>query len=280
MSPVSARRIAGLPAGPFRNVFVKSLRDQRRALLGWSIGIVLVVGLMVALWPSVRNMPNLEQLMANYPEAMRKLFNVQTISTGTGYLNAELFSLIVPVLFIVFGIGRGARLIAGEEEAGTLDVLLVTPVSRIRLLLHQAAALVVGTLVLGLVLFGATVALAAALTMGVGVATIASSALAMALLGIEHGLLALAVGAVTGRRAVAVAAAASVAVLGYLLYVAGQLVDAVRPWRVISPFWQALHGGPLGAGWQVSYLWLAVGALVFVSLSLPVFDHRDIAAAR
>jgi hypothetical protein len=26
-----------------RNVFLKSLRDQRRALLGWSIGILLLV---------------------------------------------------------------------------------------------------------------------------------------------------------------------------------------------------------------------------------------------
>jgi ABC-2 type transport system permease protein len=40
-------------------------------------------------------------------------------------VNAELSSALVPILF--YAICRGARAIAGKEESGTLDVLLVTP---------------------------------------------------------------------------------------------------------------------------------------------------------
>jgi ABC-type transport system involved in cytochrome c biogenesis ATPase subunit len=47
-------------------------------------------------------------------------------------------SRALPVLFLVYGIGRGARAVAGEEEAGTLDVLLVTRVSPARLVLARA----------------------------------------------------------------------------------------------------------------------------------------------
>jgi ABC-2 type transport system permease protein len=120
----------------FRNVFLKTLRDQRRSLVGWSIGVVILVLLEAALWPSVRDMPDLQQFLASYPEAMRKLFNLEEFGTGTGFMNAELFSALLPVLFIIFAVGRGARILAGEEEAGTLDVLLVTPVSAVRLVLQ------------------------------------------------------------------------------------------------------------------------------------------------
>ena len=44
---------------------------------------------------------------------------------------------MVPLLLLVAAIGAGARAIAGEEERGTLDLLLSTPVSRRRLALEK-----------------------------------------------------------------------------------------------------------------------------------------------
>ncbi|HEX7745568.1 MAG TPA: ABC transporter permease subunit [Micromonosporaceae bacterium] len=261
-----------------RSVFRKSLRDQRRALVGWSIGIVLLILLEAALWPSIRDMPDLSQFLQSYPESMRKLFNLEDFGTGTGFLNAELFSAMLPILFIVFAIGRGARSVAGEEEAGTLDVLLMTRVSPVRLVLQQAAALATAVFALGTVLFAAVLACSAAFGLGIGAADLAGGALAMVLLGLEFGWLALAVGAATGRRALAIGVASAAAVAAYVLYVAGQLVDAVKPWQPLSPFQQALDGGPLGAGLPAAYGWMPLAGAVVVALVLPVFNGRDIAA--
>jgi ABC-2 type transport system permease protein len=44
-----------------RNVFTKSLLGQRRALVGWSIGIALLVLLEASLWSSIRNMPGFDE---------------------------------------------------------------------------------------------------------------------------------------------------------------------------------------------------------------------------
>ena len=118
-----------------RSVFVKSLYDQRRAVLGFGLGTALLVLLECAMWPSIRSMPALDEFLANYPEAMRRLFNLQDLGTGTGFVNAELFSLLVPILFLAFAIARGSRAVAGEEESGTLDVLLVTSVTTTTLVL-------------------------------------------------------------------------------------------------------------------------------------------------
>ena len=56
----------------------------------------------------------------------------------------ELFSLMAPLLLIVFSIGAGASAIAGEEDRHTLELLLANPVSRCRIVLEKLAALVAG----------------------------------------------------------------------------------------------------------------------------------------
>jgi ABC-2 type transport system permease protein len=260
----------------FRNVYLKSLRDQRRSLLGWSIGVVGLVVLMSAIWPTFRDMPDLQQFLENYPKQFGKLFNVDAMLSGSGYLNAELFSIMLPALFVIFGIARGARMIAGEEEAGTLEVLLVTRVSPVRLLLQQAAALATAVGGLGVMLFLAVLASSAMFGLGVAVSQAAVAALSMVLLGLEHGYLALAVGAMTGRRSLAIAVTGVVALLGYVLYIAGQLVDRFHDWQPVSPFHQAIHAGPIGGGLTGSFAWMAVAALVFVAVATPVFNRRDV----
>jgi ABC-2 type transport system permease protein len=262
----------------FGNVFLKTIRDQRRGLVGWGIGIGLLVAVEAALWPSIRDMPELKDMLANYPEAMQKMFDFDAMTTASGFLNAELFTLALPVLFLIYGIGHGARMIAGEEEAGTLEAVLVTPVSTTRLALHKAAALAMSLVVIGIVLLVVTVICSAAFGMDIGVGDIATASLAMVLLGVEFGSLALAVGTMTGRRVLAIGVAAAAAVAAYVLYVAGIFVSAVEPWQAWSPFHQALTGGPLGAGLPATYAWMAAAAVIFVAASLPVFDRRDIAA--
>ncbi len=262
-----------------RNVYTKCLRDQRRGFLGWSIGIVALVLLECALWPSISRMSGVQEFLRSYPEPLRKLFNMDQFMTGTGFLNAELFSMMLPILFLVFAIGRGARAIAGEEERGTLEVLLVNGISPNRLALEQAAVVLTSVAGLGAVLFGSIVICSALFDLGVGIGAAATGALSMTLLGIEFGLLATAVGAATGRRAVAIGATSVLAVAAYVLYVASKLVAAVRPWGPWSPFHQAVDAGPLGAGLPMAYLWLPLAGIAVLLIALPVFDRRDIAAA-
>jgi ABC-2 type transport system permease protein len=112
--------------------------------------------------------------------------------------------------------------------------------------------------------------------MGVGAADLAGAVLAMVLLGVEFGWLALAIGAATGRRGVAIGLAAAAAVASYLLYAAGKLVGTVEPWLPVSPFHQALDGGPLGAGLPAAYGWLILVPAVLLAAALPMFGRRDI----
>jgi ABC-2 type transport system permease protein len=276
-TPTAARRRTPTPL-LLRSVYLKTLRDQRRSLVGWSIGIALLVVVEAAVWPSFKDMPAIDDLMSQYPDYMKDLFDVESMTSGIGFMNAELFTLLLPALFVIHGVGRGARMIAGEEEAGTLDVLLVTPVSTVRLVLSKALALVTASALLGLVLWLVTLVCSLAIGMGIDAGEAASGVLAQVLLGVEYGMLALAVGAATGRHSLAVGVPAALAVAAYVLHAVSLLVSGVDPWQELSPVHQAIADGPLGAGLPSSYLWLVLGTLVVLGASLRVLDHRDIAA--
>lgn len=260
----------------FRNVFTKNLRDQRRGVFGWSIGIALTVVLMSAVWPSFSDM-DIDRLLADYPPAMKEIFNVTNMGTGSGYLNAELFSLMLPAMFIIFAVARGARLVAGEEEDGTLDLLATMPVSRRAVLLEKAGALAIGVAILALVLFVSTWISSLAFGLDVPVLHLLNGTLAMFLLGLELGLVSLAISASTGRRSLAVGVGAGLAGAAYLLYLLAQLVDTFRPLRVLSPFYQAISEGPIGPNLPpIVWSMLAVG-LIALAASVPVFERRDLA---
>ncbi|HEY3560606.1 MAG TPA: ABC transporter permease subunit [Kribbella sp.] len=263
----------------FRGVFLKSLYDARRGLIGWSIAIAALVLLESALWPSIRDMPNLQQLYQSFPEELRKFFDLGAMTTGRGFLNAELFTLLLPALFLVYGIAHGARALAGEEERGTLELLLVTPVSGARIVLDKALALASSVAVLGLALFAATSLGSLIFGLGISAADAAAGALAMTLLGLEFGALALAVGALFGRRTTAIALAAAAATAAYVVYAVGLILARFESWQPYSPVYQAFHDGPLGAGLQVTYLWLLAGSALLVAVALPSLDGRDISTA-
>ena len=90
------------------------------------------------------------------------------MTTGAGFMNAELFTLICRPCSSSMR-WRRCRLLAGEEERGTLDVLLVTPVSGASIVLQKALALVASLFVLGAVLFVVTLGSSALFDLGIGV---------------------------------------------------------------------------------------------------------------
>jgi ABC-2 type transport system permease protein len=225
-------------------------------------------------------MPSFDEYLQELPAGLREMFAMDQMSTGAGFLNAELFTLVLHMMFLVHGITRGARMLAGEEESGTLDLLLVTPLSTTRLLVQEASALFVSTAALGIAVLLATVGGSQVFDLGITFRSAAVGATALVLLGFEFGMLALVAGALTGRRGIALAVPAVLVMSAYLLYVAAVFVDELADWRGLSPFDQALHAGPLAPHAPASFGWLVVPPLVALVVALPVWARRDIGASR
>ena len=264
------------------NVFLKTIRDLRRGLLWWSLGLVGLVAMLVAVYPTVRDNPDLTKLVEQYPEALKSLLSFGggvDYTSGAGYLGSELFSFMIPLLFLVAAIGAGARAIAGEEESGTLDLLLANPVSRRRVLLEKLGALVLELLALGAVLWVGLVIGSHAATMKVSAAHLGAGAAAAVLLGVAYGTIALFIGAATGKRGLAAGLTAALAVAAYVVNSLAPLVSGLKPLQKLSPVYHYATSDPLRHGLEAQHVAVLAGiTLVAAALAVVAFDRRDISA--
>jgi ABC-2 type transport system permease protein len=262
-----------------RNVFAKTLWDARRSLLGWTIAIAAVAAMYAAFWPTV-NTPQMQQALGNYPKGVLEAFNYHDLTSAAGYLGSSVYGLLVPLLVAVFAIASGTRAVAGDEEAGTLELLVAHPISRTRLAVQRFAALVAALVGVGAVLWLGMVAVAGPAELaGVTAAEFAAATVQLVLFGACLGALAFAAGAATGHRSLALGSSAGVAVLAYLANGVFPQLEGLEWTREVSPWHWYLGGEPLTNGLQVgdALLLLAV-TVVLVAAGTWAFNHRDIAA--
>lgn len=264
-----------------RNIALKSLRDIRRGFLWWSLGLIGFVALIVSVYPTVHSNPGLNKLAKDYPEALQAFIafgGAVDYSTAAGYLGIELFSLMVPLLLLVAAIGTGAGTIAGEEERGTLELLLANPVSRTKVVLEKMVALAIEVAGLGVVLWLALWVGARAADMDISAGRLAAATLSAVLLALAYGAIAILLGAATGRRALAIGVTAAAAVAAYLVNGLAPLVHALEVPQKLSPFYHYAAGDPLRHGVSLSHLAVLVGiAVVATALAPWFFARRDLA---
>lgn len=259
------------------SVWTKTLRDYRRSLVWWSLGIVGFVALYAAIWPTIDDLPDVSAFLDAYPEALKAFFGGEIdLGSPEGYLQAEAFSFLLPLVFLVFGIGAGGGTVAGEEDSGTLELVLATPVPRHRIVLEKLLALTLALVLLGAVLFVALWAGAAAVAMEISAWNLASGAIALFLFALLFTSLALLVGAATGSRGLAIGVAATLAVLSYVVSSLALIVELLERLTVVSPFHYYAHSEPLRNGLDAGHaLVLLAVAAAFAVLAPVAFGRRD-----
>ena len=264
-----------------RNIAFKSLRDIGRGFLWWSLGLAGFVALIVSVWPTVHSNPSLNKLAQDYPEALQAFLafgGTVDYSSPAGYLGIELFSLMVPLLLLVAAIGTGAGTIAGEEERGTLELLLANPVSRTKVVLEKTLALVAEIFGLGVVLWLALWIGALLANMDISAGHLAAATLSAVLLAVAYGAIAVLLGAATGKRTVAIGLTAAAAVAAYLVNGLAPLVHALEVPQKLSPFYHYAVGDPLRNGVSFTHTAVLVAiAVVATALAPWFFGRRDVA---
>lgn len=260
-----------------RDPYTKSLWDGRRSLPGWTVAIAAVALMYAAFWPSVHS-PAMADALKAYPQGVLDALNAGDMTTPQGYLGGSVYGLLVPLLVAVFMIAAGARSVAGDEEAGTLDLVLAHPVSRRRLALQRLAGALTGMTVVAVVVFALMVTLRAPFQLGgVALGGFLAINLQLALFGMFFGTLAFAVGAATGSRTLALGVSAGVAVLAFLANSVFPQVAALSWTRTVSPFHWYLGGSPLTNGIQWGGVaTLAIATVVLAAAGTYRFTHRDV----
>jgi ABC-2 type transport system permease protein len=141
----------------FTSVFLKTLRDFRIAILGWGIGMGLMMyAVLSAVSSLIGTTPAARADLASLAAQFSWLSEPVAVDTPGGYATWKYgFTILVMALWPLL---VGARMLRGEEERGSLDVLLTLPRGRLRVALEKLAAIWVAlllmALLIGLITFG------------------------------------------------------------------------------------------------------------------------------
>jgi ABC-2 type transport system permease protein len=261
-------------------VFAQHLRANRRGYLGWAVAIAAVAAMYSAFWPVFGDNKDLTSAIDAFPASVKDAFHMQDYATAYGYFGSTVFGLLVPILTAVFAIAIGVRAIAGDEQAGTLDLILAHPVSRVRLALARYAAIVAAVAGAGVLLLLVVLAIRVpAKFTELSVGNLAATCFQLILFGICFASIAFGIGAYTGRRVIALGAAAYVAVAAYLADSFLPQISGLHWVQRFSPFGWYLNGEPLrnGVQWGNCALLLGVG-LAFAAAGIWQFRERDLTA--
>jgi ABC-2 type transport system permease protein len=263
-----------------RNLFLKELRDQRWSLLLWSLSLIGYVLVMCAVYPTIaESQTQLEQFIDSMPPAFKNYILGQAgdFFTPAGYLGARIFALLSPLILLIFAVGAGSRSIAGEEDAGTLGLLLAYPLTRARSLTEKYLALIAAVTIVNLAHLVGLLIGVAAFDMDVTTGRLLQASFSLWLLSVMGASLAFAAGGLGGRRGAATAAAAGILLITYLLDTIGLLVSSLEWLRELSFFYYYGGGQVMQHGLSGTHLTvLLVTIAVCLAAAYPVFLRRDI----
>lgn len=258
-------------------VFVQDLREGRRSLIGWSLGLIVVMMIYLPFFGIMGGDSEIRELVESLPPALVEALRYDQMFTGPGYAQATILGLLGFALGTIAAVSWGARAIAGDEETGTLELTLAHRVSRERLVLERALGILVRLVVLGVVVAVVLLATSEPFGLDLVAGNVLAAVTAFVLLLLTTAMAALAAGAVVGRRVVALAAGTGLAVFGYVGDAVGGQAAGWGWLQDISPFAWAYGNSPITDGWDPGglALLLALSGVLLVG-AVVAFRRRDV----
>jgi ABC-2 type transport system permease protein len=135
-----------------RNIYTKTIRDNRAGILGWGLGIATLMAVGASQYG---------QLISGTPEERRRLAaetakafegfsfligDIVGLDTIGGFITTRVMGFI-PVMIGLWAIVLAVGALRGEEQNGSIDVLLATPHSRWSVAEQKVAAVLTAVLV-------------------------------------------------------------------------------------------------------------------------------------
>ncbi len=263
-----------------RGVITKTLYDRRWFLLGWFVALAFMAWFVGIFYETFGQSDILNQQLKELPPSLRSIAGVSdNFNTVAGYYGAQIFGKTMPIIAAILGITLGTSL-AAEEEAGTLQTLLAAPISRTRVLLSKAVASIA---IVGVIIAGLSIGLYISLLqqgLSLDAGRVAQGVVNVWLFAIFFFCLTYAVGAIWGKRSLAIAVGSLVAVSGYLLNTMAAGVEALKPYDKLSAYYYYGSENVLEKGLHLgNFALLGLFSLILLIIGGVIFARRNIAAA-
>ena len=259
-------------------IFKQNWRDHWKTMFSWTLGIVFMSALELSVYPTLlKSGKGIDDFMKNFPESIQKVLHMQDYTSGPGFISTELFSLVLPMVFIAVGSSWGCSAVAEEEEKGTADLLFSMPISRQNILLGKMLSIVSSLCALGIITYLAISLGAPLVNLTINNIYLASATVLVASLGFFFSGAGLLLGTLIGKKGLALGMTSGLALLLSVVYSLAPLVNNLDPINKFNPFEWALAGRILFEGGQISNeVKLVLLSLALYLATIWVIKRKDI----
>lgn len=261
----------------FRNVFLKTLRDYRIAILGWGIGMGLVIVSPMASVAELIKTPQAHAALATL--AAQFAWNADPVAADTvgGYATFKIGIFVF--LICVWPLLAASRMLRGEEDRGSLDVLLSLPRKRWQVAFQKVAAmwaaLVAMGVLIGVIAYLGGVAFKAGFSLVDGLLF----GLDLALICAVFGGVALLTSQFTHERGPAAGATGALLIVFIVIDMVHRVVPNTEWFSRLSPIYYYNLSKPLITGYGTSaggLLVLLALVLILNAAAIWLFVRRDV----
>src|SRR6266567_1344391 len=134
----------------FKSIYLKTLREFRIAILGWGVGMGLLMYVVLAAVPSLIATPAARASVVSLGGTFAWIAEPIALDTPGGYVTWK-YGLTL-LIIAIWPLIACSRLLRGEEERGSLDALLSLPRGRVRVVLEKLTAVWTALLGIGLLI--------------------------------------------------------------------------------------------------------------------------------
>ena len=260
------------------NFLYKTIRDQIKSLLWWSIGISIYCSAITFLYSLMEN--SIKELAAAYPSDIGKVFgieNMSDIASAPGWLNAEMYSFMLPICFIIFAIFAGANSIASEEENRTIEILLSEPLSRGSLFLQKYLVFMLNMFFMTSIICLSVYIPSLIIDMEISIYGIFAATFNVTLISALLGTGSFTIAALYGRRRISLIIPIMISLISYILNIASKFIDNVTSINRLSIFryYDIPYAFENGVNAQVTLAFSAM-MLALVLVGYISFVRRDL----
>jgi ABC-2 type transport system permease protein len=260
------------------NLALKTLNDRWKSTLFYGIGLAAYTLMITAIYPSFKNMPNVDEFLENYPEELLRFFGASEFdfTNFNSYINIEFLGLMLVIIVGVYVFAFARSVTAGEMKDGTLELLVTQPIERWEIVASKSAVMLAGIVALMVTVVLSIFAFGSMFGVGVSYSGFASFLPVAIALFLCIGCYAILLEVIMPRGGTM--AAVGLTIGFYLINFIGRSVSSVSAIRYFSIFNYYDPSKVLAEG---TVPWLDVLVLVGVGLACVaagayIFQHRDL----
>ena len=124
-------------------IFSIYIISRWKNILIWSVSMFILALVFTGLYDSFKG--EITDMMGNAPKLMEAMMGPisEDAVTPEIWLGIELYGLLFPILLAIIAVSAGASAIGTEEESGTIELILASPISRGRVVLEKSLGIMI-----------------------------------------------------------------------------------------------------------------------------------------